>query len=134
MTMTKTILMVDDSKTALTLQRMMLANTGYHILAASDGKRGVELAIEHQPDLILMDVVMPEMTGFEAVRCIRKQPTLHGTPIIMVTTRGESVNVAEGFSAGCTAYITKPFNANELLEKILGQLEGGEADAQEQLS
>jgi CheY-like chemotaxis protein len=96
-------------------------------LTAPDGRRGVELAIGHEPDLILMDVIMPEMTGFEAIRRIRKQPALRHTPIIMVTTRGESANVAEGFAAGCTAYITKPFNANDLLEMILASLERDDA-------
>lgn len=127
--MTKTILMVDDSRTALTLQRMMLTDTSYRILSASDGRRGVELALAHEPDLILMDVIMPEMTGFEAVRQIRREPRLREIPIIMVTTRGESVSVAEGFTAGCTSYITKPFNASELLEQIIGQL--GEDGAEE---
>ena len=118
----KTILMVDDSETALVIQRVMLNNTGLQVHVARDGKRGVELAVELEPDLILMDVVMPEMTGFEAVRRIREHPRLRDTPIIMVTARGESANINEGFNAGCTAYINKPFNANELRDKILSEL------------
>lgn len=126
MQVTKTILLVDDSRTALMLEKMMLADSPLDVITASDGREGVELARARQPALIVMDVMMPEMDGFEAVRQIRAEPALADTPIIMVTTRSEAANVSEGFAAGCTDYLTKPFNAGELLAKIERYL-GGEA-------
>ncbi|NVB37863.1 response regulator [Pseudenhygromyxa sp. WMMC2535] len=121
--MAKTLLLVDDSRTALMLQRAMLAETGYEIDTAANGRAALDRARERRPDLVLMDVMMPEMDGFQAVRAMRADAELASVPIIMVTTRSESVNVAEGFAAGCTDYLTKPFNARELLDKIREHLD-----------
>ncbi len=114
----KKILLVDDSNTVLLLHQMMLSDSGFTLLVARNGREGFEKAIAEQPDLILMDVVMPEMDGIEAVKKIREHAQLRTTPIILVTTRGEADNVARGYAAGCTAYITKPFDSAALLAKI----------------
>ena len=122
--MKKKILLVDDSKVALMTQQMLLRNTaGYEVLVASDGDEAVSIAIAEQPDLILMDVVMPTMNGLEACRVLRSQPKTKGIPIILVTTRGESESVEAGFKSGCTDYVTKPVNAVELLRKIADLVE-----------
>ena len=122
--MKKKILLVDDSKVALMTQQMLLRNTaGYEVLVASDGDEAVSIAIAEQPDLILMDVVMPTMNGLEACRVLRSQPKTEGIPIILVTTRGESKSVEAGFKSGCTDYVTKPVNAVELLRKIADLIE-----------
>jgi DNA-binding response OmpR family regulator len=71
-----------------------------------------------RPDLVLMDVVMPRMNGFEAVKELRAQASTRDTPVIMVTTRGEGPNVETGFEAGCNDYVTKPVDALELLTKV----------------
>jgi DNA-binding response OmpR family regulator len=123
----KKILLVDDSNTILMMEKFILRDQSYEILTASDGEEGVRKAIEHKPDLILLDVIMPKMGGFEACRRLREEDATRNTPIIMVTTRGEATNVENGWTAGCSDYVTKPINAFELLAKVrnfLSDLEG----------
>jgi DNA-binding response OmpR family regulator len=114
----KKILLVDDSNTILMMERMILTKGPYELLTATNGEEAVEKALREQPDLILMDVVMPKMNGFEACRRIRSEDSTKDTPIIMVTTRGEVQNVETGFQAGCNDYVTKPINGAELMAKL----------------
>ena len=115
----KKILIVDDSKAASMIQEYILgALRDCEVITAEDGIQGVEKAVAEQPDLILMDVVMPGMNGFEAVRLIRDHEATESIPIIMVTTRSESANVNAGFASGCDDYIFKPIDSDQLLEKI----------------
>lgn len=117
--MRKKILLVDDSATVLMMERMLLGRQqAYELLVAHDGSEGVEKAQAEKPDLILMDVVMPRMDGFEALRRIRADAALQATPVIMVTTRGELANVEQGYASGCTDYVMKPINGVELLTKV----------------
>lgn len=115
---TKKILLVDDSPTALFMERLMLQREGYDITTAGDGREAVEKATKNPPDIIVMDVMMPRMTGFEACRELRKRPETQMVPIVLVTTRGEGANVEAGFEAGCNDYVTKPVDAPELLAKV----------------
>jgi CheY-like chemotaxis protein len=113
------ILIVDDSKVAAMTQQIILRSLKQcEVITAEDGIKGVEKAVAEQPDLILMDVVMPRMNGFEAVRLIRGHEVTENIPIIMVTTRSESAHVDEGFASGCDDYVYKPIDAAQLLEKI----------------
>jgi DNA-binding response OmpR family regulator len=113
------VLLVDDSSTALLMGETVLKqHTPYQVVTARDGQEAVRKALEENPDLILMDVVMPNMDGFTACREIRKQERLKGVSIIMVTSRGEPANVELGYQSGCNAYLTKPINATELLELV----------------
>jgi DNA-binding response OmpR family regulator len=114
----KKILLVDDSNTILMMEKFILRHDSYEIVTASDGEEGVRQALAHRPDLILLDVVMPKMGGFEACRQLRALEATRDTPIIMVTTRGEATNVETGWTAGCSDYITKPINGIELLAKV----------------
>ena len=114
----KKILLVDDSNTILMMERMILTKGPYDLLTARDGEEAVDRALHEKPDLILMDVVMPRMNGFDACRRIRGEESIKDTPIIMVTTRGEVPNVETGFEAGCNDYVTKPINTTELLSKL----------------
>jgi len=114
----KKILLVDDSSTILMMEKFILRNQAYEIVTASDGEEGVRKALEHRPDLVLLDVIMPKMGGFEACRRMREEEATRTTPIIMVTTRGEATNVEAGWTAGCSDYITKPINSIELLAKV----------------
>jgi CheY-like chemotaxis protein len=117
------ILLVDDSSTTLLIEEMMLReHTHYKLVLARDGEEAVEKAIAEQPDLVLMDVVMPRMNGFEACREMRKHEPLRRVPIIMVTSRGEPCNVEQGFESGCNDYVTKPINGAELVEIVNGYL------------
>lgn len=120
----KKILLVDDSSTVLLMERMILSKSDYDVVTARDGLEGLEKARAERPDLILMDVVMPRMDGFEAVRQLRKEENTRKIPVIMVTTRGELKNVEAGYESGCNEYVTKPINGLELLAKVkscLGQ-------------
>jgi DNA-binding response OmpR family regulator len=111
------VLLVDDSNTALLMgETAFKQHTSYEVITARDGEEGVQKALAEKPDLILLDVVMPKMDGFAACREIRKHDALKGVPIVMVTSRGEPANVQTGYESGCNAYLTKPFNANELLQ------------------
>jgi CheY-like chemotaxis protein len=121
----KKILLVDDSNTVLMLHRMMLDERTYELHFARNGKEACDKAASEKPDLIFMDVVMPQMNGFDACKTLRARDETRSTPIIMVTTRGEPQNVELGYQVGCTEYITKPFNSIELLSKLKNYL-GGE--------
>ncbi len=114
----KTILLVDDSSTILMMEKFILRNDPYDVVTASDGEEAVRKAIAIKPDLILLDVVMPRMGGFEACKLIRENDATKNIPIVMVTTRGEAGNVENGWASGCTDYVTKPINATELLAKV----------------
>ncbi|HZH76468.1 MAG TPA: response regulator [Archangium sp.] len=115
---TKKILLVDDSNTVLMMHRMLLHGQPYELFFARDGREAVEKALAQKPDLIFMDVMMPRLNGMDACRELRTHPELAGTPILLVTTRGEPHNVEAGYQAGCTEYITKPFDSAELLAKV----------------
>jgi PleD family two-component response regulator len=118
----KKILLVDDSRTSLFMEQMILKKGPYDIVTAGDGQEAVEKATAFQPDLIVMDVIMPRMTGFEACAELRKHKETEQIPVILVTTRGEGDNVEKGYAAGCNDYVTKPVNGAELLAKVRNQL------------
>ena len=114
----KRILLVDDSETSLLMARMILSKANYDILIAKDGQTGVETAIKERPDLVLLDVVMPRMNGFEACAKLKAQKETETIPVIMVTTRGEGPSVETGYASGASDYVTKPVNGLELLSKV----------------
>ena len=118
----KKILLVDDSRTSLFMEQMILKNGPYQLVTASDGAEGVATALAEQPDLILMDMVMPRMTGLEAVRELRAKAETREIPIIMVTTRGETPNVEAGYASGVDDYVTKPIDGVSLLAKVRNYL------------
>lgn len=122
----KKILLVDDSKTSLFVERMILREGGYHTVTARDGAAGVDAALRERPDLIVMDVVMPRMSGFEALRELRRRGETVHTPVIIVTTLGEPCDLEEGRASGCNHYVTKPIDGDELLAKVRDCLGAGE--------
>ncbi|QRN98306.1 response regulator [Archangium violaceum] len=119
----KKILLVDDSHTVLLLHRMMLSHCGYELLTARDGQEALDKAFVERPDLIFLDVLMPRLDGFQTCRALRLRSEMKDVPIILVTTRGEPHYVRQGFESGCTDYITKPFDGEELLAKVRSHLE-----------
>ena len=114
----KKILLVDDAETILLMEKMFLGKGSYDFVTARDGEQAIELAESELPDLILLDVVMPKLDGFEACLRLRSSSATRSIPIIMVTTRGEGTNVERGFESGATDYITKPIDGLELLSKV----------------
>ncbi len=118
----KKILLVDDSKTVLMMEQMILNKAAYELVIANDGRQAIAKANDEHPDLILMDVMMPEMGGFEACAHLRSMEATRGIPIIMVTTRGEAESIEKGYANGCSDYITKPINGMELLSKLKNYL------------
>ncbi|MCP4655972.1 MAG: response regulator [bacterium] len=118
----KKILLVDDSETVLMMEKMVLKASHYELLVAKQGQEAMDKALSEQPDLILLDVVMPIMDGFEVCRKLRAQEATRSIPIIMVTTRGEDRHIACAFEAGCNDYITKPISGLELVSKVSDHL------------
>jgi DNA-binding response OmpR family regulator len=114
----KKVLLVDDSRTSIFMEEMILKKGSYEIVVATDGQEGVEKALAERPDLILMDMVMPRMNGLDAVRALRARAETKDIPIIMVTTRGEGDNVEKGYENGVNDYLTKPIDGVLLLAKV----------------
>lgn len=113
----KKLLLIDDSKTQLLFEKMMLC-ADYEIVTALDGRLGVEAAVKEQPDLILCDIIMPEMDGIEALRILRSKEETKDIPVIMVTTKSEEARVATCYKLGCADYVTKPVDKTDLLTKV----------------
>ena len=116
--MTKRILVVEDQEDNRQIIRDLLASVGYEMIEAHDGEQGVTLAAQHKPDLILMDIQLPVLDGYEATRRIKAQPDLAAIPIIAVTSYALSGDDQKAFAAGCSGYVTKPFSPRALLAKI----------------
>jgi len=119
------ILIVDDSPSQLMGMKRIVEKLGHEALTAEDGAAGVDMAKAQKPDLILMDVVMPNLNGFQATRAISKEATTSHIPIVLVTTKDQETDKVWGMRQGAKAYITKPFNENQLVEVITGLLAGG---------
>jgi len=113
-----TILIVDDSPTETHILKTLLEKEGYSTLLASDGEKGVAEAKREKPDLILMDVVMPGLNGFQATRQLSRDPETKEIPVIMVTTKDQETDKAWGKRQGAKEYVVKPVAAKELLSKI----------------
>jgi len=96
--------------------------TSYQCVTASDGLEAVTKANAERPDLVLMDVVMPRMNGFEACKQLRQQASTRETPIVLLTTRGEEDYMEAGFQSGCNDYLTKPVNGEELIKLLQSYL------------
>lgn len=119
-----TILIVDDSPTETHILKGLLEKEGYTTLLANDGVTGVEEAKRSKPDLILMDVVMPGLNGFQATRQLSRDPETAEIPVIMVTTKDQETDKAWGKRQGAKEYVVKPIVAKELLSKITSVLAG----------
>ena len=116
--MSKRILIVEDQEDNRTILRDVLSTVGYELFEALNGKDGVRLAQSERPDLILMDIQLPKMDGYEATQQIRSIAELKTIPIIAVTSYALSGDEAKARAAGCDGYIAKPFSPRELLAKV----------------
>ena len=116
--MSKRILVVEDQEDNRRIMRDLLASVGYEIVEAVTGEDGVRIAETHAPDLILMDIQLPGLDGYEATRRIKANPSLGHIPIIAVTSYALSGDDAKAVEAGCDAYVSKPYSPRALLAKI----------------
>jgi len=116
--MSKRILVIEDQEDNRRIVRDLLASAGYEMIEAATGEEGVAQAEATTPDLILMDIDLPGMNGYEATRRVKSNPALRRIPIIAVTSYALSGDDAKAYEAGCDAYVTKPFSPRALLAKI----------------
>jgi two-component system, cell cycle response regulator DivK len=119
----KRILVVEDTEDNRRIIRDLLTSAGYETIEAVTGEEGVAMAAEHRPDLILMDVQLPVLDGYEATRRIKANPALRHIPIIAVTSYALSGDEEKTREAGCDAYVAKPFSPRLLLAKLRGFLD-----------
>lgn len=112
------ILVIEDTEDNRRILRDLLTHAGFALTEAGDGERGVALALAERPDLILMDMQLPIVDGYEAARRIKADPTMQATPIIAVTSYALAGDEEKARAAGCDAYVTKPFSPRQLLAKV----------------
>lgn len=120
--MSKRILVVEDHEDNRRILRDLLATVGYETLEAENGEAGVAIAKAERPDLILMDIQLPILDGYEATRRIKANPELRDIPIIVVTSYALSGDETKARAAGCDGYVTKPYSPRQLLAKLQEQL------------
>lgn len=113
--MSKKILVVDDEKHIVRLVQINLQKAGYEVTTAGNGREALESVDKEQPDLIVMDVMMPEMDGFAALQKLKEDPKTAEIPVIMLTAKAQDEDVFKGWKSGADLYLTKPFNPAELL-------------------
>jgi two-component system, cell cycle response regulator DivK len=121
--MSRRILVIDDHDDNRRLLRDLLENASYEVIEAMTGEEGVALAEAHVPDLILMDIQLPDIDGYEATRRIKSMPAVRHVPVIAVTSYALSGDDVKALRAGCDAYVTKPFSPRALLAKVKAYLE-----------
>ena len=116
--MSKRILLIEDNEDNRRIVRDLLASTDYELIEAQDGGAGLTMAATHKPDLILMDIQLPVIDGYEATRRIKADPALAHIPVIAVTSYALSGDEEKTRAAGCNGYIANPFSPRQLLSKV----------------
>lgn len=120
-----TILLVDDEPNILLALEFLIQQRGFHVVKANNGSEGIQMARKHQPDLVILDVMMPGLDGFEVAKAIRKDKQLQNTTIIFLTAKGTNDDFEEGYASGGEIYLTKPFDNQELINIISEVFEFG---------
>ena len=120
--MSKTILIADDEPNIVISLEYLLQREGYHVLVARDGQEALDAIALMAPDLVLLDVMLPRLSGFDVCRQIRANPLWNAMRVVMVTAKGRDVEMSQGIAFGADAYITKPFSTRDLLAQISAQL------------
>jgi len=126
--MAKKILVVDDERHIVRLVEVNLTRAGYEIMTAYDGVEALEKVKADKPDMIVLDVMMPRMDGFEVLKRLQADAGTQDIPVIMLTAKAQDADIFRGWSSGVSSYLTKPFNPRELLtfvERIFQSLEDG---------
>ncbi len=117
------VLVADDEVHIMTLIKYKLRDAGYIVISAEDGKKALELAKTENPDIILLDVMMPYMTGYEVLDELRKYEPTKNIPVVMLTAKSFQHEIDEGITRGADDYITKPFSPNDLVQRVKTVLE-----------
>jgi two-component system phosphate regulon response regulator PhoB len=112
------ILMAEDEKQIADMIAFKLTNSGHQVIRAVDGEQAVTLAARELPDLILLDAMMPGLSGFEVLRRLKDDPALRAVPVIMVTAKGHERDVLSGLRGGAVDYVVKPFSLKELAARV----------------
>lgn len=112
------VLLTDDSSSFLHFEKVLLSSTGYIFLTATTGLEALKIAKTDMPDIILLDINMPELNGIECCRMLKSDAALKDIPVVMVTTRGSQSDIDSAFEAGCDDYLFKPVKKNVLVEMI----------------
>lgn len=120
--MSPKILVADDEPNIVISLEYLLKREGYTVVIARDGQEAVDAIVREQPDLVLLDVMMPKKTGFEVCQEVRAIASVQGTKILMLTAKGRDTDVAKGLALGADAYMTKPFATRELVQKVAEML------------
>ncbi|MCM2251929.1 MAG: response regulator [Ramlibacter sp.] len=120
--MSKTVLIADDEPNIVVSLEFLLEKDGYRVLLARDGHEALEAIQRERPDLVLLDVMLPRLSGYDVCQRIRQDPALSKVRVIMLTARGREVEVTKGLALGADAYVTKPFSTRDLLEQVRRQL------------
>ena len=121
----KRILLVDDEPDFVETVEFFLSGSDYQVFVAKNGKQALEQVKMNKPDLVLLDVMMPEMDGLEACKRLKKDSTTNSIPIIMLTAKGRKEDVVDAIAAGADSYVVKPFNLSDLIERIEKVLSDG---------
>lgn len=124
--MTKKVLIVDDEPNIVISLEFLLQREGYQVVVAVDGEDALAKVAEFQPDLILLDVMMPKKSGFEVCQEIRSNPAWAAIKIVMLSAKGRDIEVQKGLAVGADDYMTKPFSTKELTAKVGQLLDAGE--------
>ena len=120
--MVKRILIVDDEPNIVLSLEFLMQREGYQVATAADGEAALEALAAQAPDLVILDVMLPKMNGFDVCRRIRADPRWKGVRILMLTARGRETEVAKGLGLGADLYVTKPFSTKELVAQVKGLL------------
>lgn len=120
---TPRVLIVEDEPNIVLSLEILLRRAGYETTSTGDGEEAMELIRRTRPDVVLLDIMLPKRNGYEVCRSVKSEPTLSSIPVIMLTAKGQEVEMLKGLELGASAYITKPFGNAEVLEAVRAALE-----------
>jgi DNA-binding response OmpR family regulator len=119
------ILIIDDEPNIVLSLEFLMKREGFDVAVAGDGEAALRAMAEQRPDLVILDVMMPKLNGFEVCQRIRAEPALRGVRVLMLTAKGRETEMKKGLELGADAYVTKPFSTRELVAEIRRLLQAG---------
>lgn len=120
---TPRVLIVEDEPNIVLSLEILLQRAGYETASSADGEAALELIRRTRPDVVLLDIMLPKLNGYEVCRVVKSDPTLSSIPVVMLTAKGQEVEILKGLELGASAYIAKPFGNAEVLEAVRAALE-----------